>query len=42
MTSRISQLCVVDALFTNCSYIDIDKSVKMIETTYETFKKYNR
>ncbi len=42
MTSRMSQLCVVDALFTNCSYIDIDKSVKMIETTYETFKKYNR
>jgi DNA-binding MurR/RpiR family transcriptional regulator len=42
MTSRISQFCVIDALFTNCAYIDIDKSVKMIETTYQTFKKYKR
>ncbi|MBU1020192.1 MAG: MurR/RpiR family transcriptional regulator [Firmicutes bacterium] len=42
MTSRISQFCVIDALFTNCAYIDIDKSVKMIETTYQTFKKYIR
>ncbi len=42
MTSRISQLCVVDALFTNCAYIDIDKSVKMIEATYQTFTKYRR
>jgi DNA-binding MurR/RpiR family transcriptional regulator len=42
MTSRISQFCVVDALFTNCAYMDIDKSVKMIETTYKTFKKYQR
>ena len=42
MTSRISQFCVVDALFTNCAYMDIDKSVKMIETTYRTFKKYQR
>ncbi len=42
MTSRISQFTVVDALFSNCAYKDIDKSVKMIETTYETFKKYQR
>lgn len=42
MTSRISQFCVIDALFTNCSYVDIDKSVKMLETTYQTFKKYRR
>jgi len=42
MTSRISQLCVIDALFTNCAYIDIDKSVKMIEATYQTFKKFTR
>ncbi len=42
MTSRISQMCVIDALFTNCAYIDIDKSVKMIEATYQTFKKYQR
>ncbi len=42
MTSRMSQLCVVDALFTNCAYIDIDKSIKMIEATYQTFKKYTR
>jgi DNA-binding MurR/RpiR family transcriptional regulator len=42
MTSRMSQLCVIDALFTNCAYIDIDKSVKMLENTYQTFKKYQR
>ncbi len=42
MTSRISQFCVIDALFTNCAYINIDKSVKMIEETYQTFKKYMR
>lgn len=42
MTSRISQLAVVDALFTNCSYIDIDRSVRMLERTFRTFKKYNR
>lgn len=42
MTSRISQFCVIDALFANCSYIDIDKSVKMLEATYQTFKKYKR
>lgn len=42
MTSRISQLSVVDALFTHCAYIDIDRSVRMLEMTYETFKKYRR
>lgn len=42
MTSRISQFCVIDALFTNCAYIDIDRSVKMLENTYQIFKKYKR
>ncbi len=42
MTSRISQFCVVDALFANCAYMDIDKSVKMLEATYQTFKKFKR
>jgi DNA-binding MurR/RpiR family transcriptional regulator len=42
MTSRMSQFCVVDALFTNCAYIDIDKSVLMLEKTFQSFKKYKR
>ncbi len=42
MTSRISQLAVIDALFTNCAFIDIDRSVKTLERTYRTFKKYKR
>lgn len=42
MTSRISQLAVVDALFTNCAYTDIDRSVRTLERTYKTFKKYKR
>ena len=40
MTSRISQLCMVDALFTACAYIDIDRSIRTLEMTYKTFKKY--
>lgn len=42
MTSRISQFCVIDALYTTCAYVDIDKSVKMLEQTYQTFKKFKR
>ena len=42
MTSRISQLAVVDALFSHCAYTDIDRSVKMLETTYQTFKQFKR
>lgn len=42
MTSRISQLSLVDALFTHCAYIDIERSVKTLEKTYETFKKFKR
>jgi|LGVF01.2.fsa_nt_gb DNA-binding MurR/RpiR family transcriptional regulator len=42
MTSRISQLAVVDALFTNCAFIDIDRSVRTLERTFRTFKKYKR
>ncbi len=41
-TSRMSQLCVVDALFANCAYIDIERSVKTLEMTFETFKRYKR
>ncbi|MDL2292060.1 MurR/RpiR family transcriptional regulator [Acholeplasma sp. OttesenSCG-928-E16] len=39
MTSRISQMCVVDALFAKCAQRDIERSVRMLEMTYETFKK---
>ncbi|HOI86043.1 MAG TPA: MurR/RpiR family transcriptional regulator [Acholeplasmataceae bacterium] len=42
MTSRISQMCVVDALFAHCAYTDIDKSVRTLEMTYKTFKKFKR
>ena len=42
MTSRISQMCVVDALFAKCAQNDIDRSVRMLEMTYETFKKYRK
>ena len=42
MTSRISQLALVDALFTNCAYINIDRSVRTLERTFRTFKKYMR
>jgi DNA-binding MurR/RpiR family transcriptional regulator len=42
MSSRISQLSMVDALYTHCAYVDIDRSVKMLEKTYETFKKTKR
>lgn len=42
MTSRISQLAMVDALFTHCAYVDIERSIKTLEKTYETFKKYRR
>lgn len=42
MTSRISQLSVVDALFTCCAYTDIDRSIRTLERTFKTFKKYKR
>ncbi len=42
MTSRISQLAMVDALFTHCAYVDIERSIKTLEKTYETFKKFRR
>jgi len=42
MTSRISQMSVVDALFAKCAYIDIDRSIQALETTYRTFKKFKR
>lgn len=42
MTSRISQLSMVDALFSHCAYVDIERSVRMLEKTYETFKRFKR
>lgn len=42
MTSRISQMCVVDALFAKCAYIDIDRSLRTLRMTFETFKKFKR
>lgn len=42
MTSRISQMCMIDALFANCAYVDIDRSVRTLEMTYKTFKKFKR
>ena len=42
MTSRISQMCLVDALFAKCAYIDIDRSVRTLEMTFKTFKKFKR
>lgn len=42
MTSRISQLAMVDALFASCAYTDIDRSVRTLEMTYQTFKKFKR
>ncbi len=42
MSSRISQFTMVDVLYTQCAYIDIDRSVRMLKKTYETFKKFKR
>src|SRR5690554_2864495 len=42
MTSRISQMCMVDALFARCAYVDIDRAVRTLEMTYKTFKKFKR
>ncbi|HHT39345.1 MAG: MurR/RpiR family transcriptional regulator [Acholeplasmatales bacterium] len=40
MTSRISQLSVVDALFTECAYYDLNRSIRKLEKTYKTFKRH--
>lgn len=40
MTSRISQMSIVDALFTECTYYDLDRSVRKLERSYKTFKKH--
>ncbi len=40
MTSRISQMALIDALFTECAYFDLNRSVRKLEKTYKTFKKY--
>lgn len=40
MTSRISQMSIIDALFTECAYVDLDRSVRKLESTYKTFKKH--
>ncbi|VEU80288.1 MurR/RpiR family transcriptional regulator [Haploplasma axanthum] len=40
MTSRISQMAIIDALFSTCAFYDLDRSVRKLERTYQTFKKY--
>lgn len=40
MTSRISQMAMIDALFTECAYFDLNRSVRKLERTYKTFKKH--
>lgn len=40
MTSRISQMAIVDALFTECAYYDLDRSVRKLEKSYKTFKRH--
>lgn len=40
MTSRISQMAIIDALFTECAYYDLDRSVRKLKRTYKTFKKH--
>lgn len=40
MTSRISQMAIVDALFTECAYYDLDRSIRKLERTYKTFKRH--
>jgi len=42
MTSRISQLAMVDALFAKCAYTDIDRTVKKLETTFKNFQKFKK
>lgn len=42
MTSRISQMCLVDALFARCTYTNFERSVNKLEMTYKTFKKFKR
>lgn len=42
MSSRISQLSMVDALYTQCAYIDIERSIRMLKQTHETFRKFKR
>lgn len=40
MTSRISQMAMVDAIFTECAYYNIEKTVRKLEQTYQTFQKF--
>lgn len=41
MTSRISQLSVIDALYSVCAYVNIERSIYKLEKTYKSFNKYN-
>lgn len=40
MTSRISQMTVIDSLYSLCAYYNIERSIKKLEKTYDTFNKY--
>ena len=42
MTSRISQMTVVDSLFSMCAYYNIERSIRKLEKTYETFNRLKR
>jgi len=42
MTSRISQMTIVDALFARCTYTNFERSVNKLKMTYKTFKKFKR
>lgn len=40
MTSRISQMSVIDALFSACAYYNIERTINKLERSYKTFNKY--
>ncbi|HHX79212.1 MAG TPA: MurR/RpiR family transcriptional regulator [Acholeplasmataceae bacterium] len=40
MTSRISQMAIIDAIFTECAYYNIEKTVRKLEQTFQTFQKF--
>lgn len=42
MTSRISQMSIVDALYVTCAHFNINKSKENIEKTHFILKRFNR
>lgn len=40
MTSRTSQMAVIDALYSHCAYYNIERSISKLEKTYKIFKKF--